>query len=392
MGIFSGDSDKGKLAIVFDIGSSSVGAAIFHIHKSKIPKIIYSYRENIQLENDFNFQNFLNSTMKTLDTVAAKASTAGVGAPKKFYCMLASPWQASQTRVVKMEKNVPFTFTSKMADELVKKEIAKFTEEHKEKYKDTGGAVVPIELKNMKTMLNGYATDKPLNQKASEVEMTFLVSMSSEQFLNGVTDAVSKHFHHKIEIKFSSFMVSVFAVTRDLFANQDNFLIFDIGGEITDISMIKKDIMGSSISFPVGLNFMARGISQAMKCSLDEAKSLMSLYKEGHASALTEETLKPAVNKLRTEWLNQLQVALANLSNDISIPATIFLTVDLNYADFFSDLIKKEQFSQYTLTESKFTIRFLGNEELHDAVTFEKDVHRDAFLVLESIYINRFLS
>lgn len=391
MGIFSGASDNGKLAIVFDIGSSSVGVAIFHINQSKIPKIIYSFRENIYIEKEFDFDKFLDSTMKALDVVALKASTAGLGAPKKFYCMLASPWQASQTRVVKIEKNTPFTFTSKMGDDLVKKEIAKFTAEHADK-DGTLGAVVPIELKNMKTVLNGYATEKPLNQKTRDVEMTFLVSMSSEQFLKSVTDAVSKHFHHNVNIKFSSFTMTAFAVTREIFADQDNFLIFDIGGEITDISMIKKDIMGSSISFPIGLNFMARGIANTMNCSLDEARSLVSLYKEGHASALTEEALKPAVTKLKSEWLAQLQVALANLSNDISIPATIFLTVDPNYADFFSDLIKKEQFSQYTLTESKFTIRFLGNEELHEAVVFEKNVIRDPFLILESIYINRFLS
>ena len=33
-----------------------------------------------------------------------------------------------------------------------------------------------------------------------------------------------------------------FTVARDMFMQQDNFLLVDIGGEVTDISMIKRKI------------------------------------------------------------------------------------------------------------------------------------------------------
>ena len=83
---------------------------------------------------------------------------------------------------------------------------------------------------------------------------------------------------------------------------------------------------------------------------------------------------------------------MANLSNDISIPATIFITIDKKFADFFAEIIKNEQFNQYTLTESKFKIIFLNTEALHGTAVFENDVIRDPFLIIDTIYINRFLN
>ena len=97
------------------------------------------------------------------------------------------------------------------------------------------------------------------------------------------------------------------------------------------------------------------------------------------------------IGKLKIEWLKKFQESLANLSNDISVPATIYLAVDQKMADFFSETIKNEQFNQYTLTESKFQVIFLGPKIFHGLVVFDRNIIRDPFLIIDSIYINRFL-
>ncbi|MDP2789296.1 MAG: hypothetical protein Q8O46_04640 [bacterium] len=390
MGIFSKSKDKGELALLFDIESSSVGGVLFYINKSKVPEIVFSFREQIVTETEFNFDRFFTGTMKALGDVAGKICLAGLGSPKHFFCVLSSPWYASQTRVIRVEKNTPFTFTNKLADSLTKKEISFFQEEHLYKYDQDGSKALPIEFKNMKTVLNGYTATNPINQRATELEMTVFISISSEHFLQRVQEIVSQHFFRK-DIKFLSLAMVSFAVARDLFVKQENFLLIDIGGEITDISMVKKDVLSNSISFPKGLNFITRGIASILNCSLDEAKSLISLYKDEHAETLTEKRLEPMISKLKNEWLNEFQNSLANLSNDISIPANIFITIDSNFAPFFSDIIKTEQFSQYTLTESKFKVVFLDTEKLYDAALLGSEVKLDPLVILGAIYINRFI-
>ncbi|MGH7249610.1 MAG: hypothetical protein ACREGC_01415, partial [Minisyncoccia bacterium] len=146
-----------------------------------------------------------------------------------------------------------------------------------------------------------------------------------------------------------------------------------------------------SISFPLGCNFITRGVAESLRCSLPEANSLISLFKDGHSEDAVTNKLSVVMDDLRGEWLKNFQESLANLSNDVSIPATIYVDMGKDLADFFSETIKKEQFSQYTLTESKFEVIFLSKELMHGIAVFEENAIREPFIVIDSIYINRYL-
>jgi len=390
MGIFFGHKNKEELMLVFNIGSSSVGGALFLAQKSGIPKIIFSTREPIPIEEQVEIDRFLSLTTQSLEVVAKKILAAGMGAPKRIFCVLSSPLYVSQTRIISYKKNTPFVFTTKLADALIQKEIKIFQEEHLAKYSTVGGEVRSIELKNIKTMLNGYETANPLNQSAKELEMIIFISMSGEQILKKIENTIEKYFNFN-QIKFSSFAMSFFTAVRDVFKQQDNFLLVDIGGEVTDISMTKKNILRESISFPLGRNFLTRGVASGLSCTMDEANSFISLFKDGHAEKAVAKKLGLIMKELQTKWLEKFQESLANLSHDISIPSTIYIAIDKDLADFFSETIKSEQFSQYTLSESKFEVVFLSTEMLHGIATFKEPIIREPFLIIDSIYINRFL-
>ena len=391
MEIFGKSKRKDELGLVFHIGSSSVKGALFYMQKSGIPRIITSFREPMALEKEVDLNQFLSLTLKSLEIVASKISKSSFGAPSKIFCVLSSSWYISQTRVINLRKNTPFIFTSKLADSLIQKEISLFQEEYLKKYAHIGNSLRPIEFKNIKITLNGYETTKPLDKKTKELEMTVFISLSAEEVLKKIEGTISKYFSFK-EIKFSSFAMAVFTIVRDMNIHQENFLLINIGGEITDIEMVKNNALRESTSFPMGHNFMIRGVASGMGCTLSEAKSFISLFKDGHAEMLIAKKLKPVIAKLKTEWLNKFQSSLANLSNDISIPAFVYITVDKDLADFFSEIIKTEQFNQYTLTESKFKIIFLNIQNLRDIAVFEKDAIFNAFLVIDSVYINRFFN
>lgn len=390
MGIFSKKKEEKKIVLVFDIGSSSVGGALFEVQKNGIPKIILSIRESIILEKEVDTVRFLSLTLRSLEIVANKICKSGVGSPSKIFCVLSAPWYASQTRTIKIEKNVPFKFDSKFANNLIQKEISIFEEEYLKKFENTKDQVKMIEFKSIKTMLNGYMTPNPFNKKAKKLEMDIFISMSSKFVLDKIEETIFKHFHLR-DIKFSSFAMASFIVARDLFMDSQDFILVDICGEITDISIIKKDILNSSASYPLGSNFMIRGITNNLNCSLDEAKSFFSLYKDGHATESLEKKLETIMKRLKTEWLKKFQEALFNISNDISIPTTIFVTVDKELANFFSEIIKSEHLYQYTLTESKYKIILLDSQIFHGFVMFKNGISRDPFLIISTIYINRFI-
>ncbi|MFA6177591.1 MAG: cell division protein FtsA [Candidatus Paceibacterota bacterium] len=390
MSIFSKLKEKSELVLVFNIGSSSIEGALFEAQNSGTPKIIFSIKELIKIEEKVDINNFLLSTIKSLEIVVEKIYKAGLGAPSHVFCVLSSPWCVSQTRIINLKKNTPFIFTEKLADELIQKEIKLLEEENALEFGNYKNKVRMIELKNIKITLNGYETSESLNKKIKELEMNIFISMSGEQILKEIEDTIGKYFHFK-QIKFVSFLLSFFTTVRDIYKKQENFLLLEIGGEVTDISMVKKDIMRESASFPLGCNFLTRGVALDLNCSLSEAESFISLFKDGHAEEAIAKKLTIILNKLRTEWLNKFQDSLANLSNDISIPSTIYIVIDKDLVDFFSETIKTEQFSQYTLTESKFEIIFLNSKILEGNVVFKENVFREPFSVIDSVYINRFL-
>ncbi len=376
--------------LVFDIGSSSVGGALFEVQKSGIPKIIFTAREPITLQKTLNVDKFLSSTVKSLGVVVEKIYKACKGKPEAIFCVLSSPWHVSQTRVIRLEKNTPFIFTPKFALDLIQKEIALFEEEYLAKYEGTKNPVRSIEFKNIKTMLNGYETPNPLDQKAKELEMTIFVSISPEQVLKKIEETIGKYFHFE-NMRFSSSSLASFAVVRDIYAHSEDFLLIDIGGEVTNIFMTKKNVLRESVSFPLGCNFITRGIASLLHSPLNEAESLFSLFQDGHATEYVAKKISLVLDKLKTEWLSKFQESLANFSNDISIPSTVYLSVDKNENDFFCQIIRNEQFNQYTLTESKFKVIFLGADIFHGMAAFDRNIVCDPALIIDSVFISRFL-
>ena len=389
MGIFQ--KNKNTLTLVLNIGSSNAGGALFWAQESGIPKIIFSVTEPIILEDKIDTDRFLLSTMQALDVVVNKIFKSGMGIPKDFFCVLSSPWHVSQTRIINLKKDTPFVFTAKLAESLVQKEIAILEKEQLSKADNSHIPKRTIELKNIRTILNGYETSEPLDHKVQELEMTIFVSISEEQVLQKVESTVAKYFHFN-QIRFFSFTLASFTVVRDVHIQQENFLLLDVDGEVTNISMIKKNILRESISFPIGSNFLVRGVANDLLCTLAEANSFLSLFRDGHAETSVAQKISLVMDKLKAKWLKEFQESLANISNDISIPSTIYMTTEKSLADFFCQTIKTEQFNQYTLTESKFETIFLNAQEFHGIAVFADGAVGDSNLIIDSIYINRFLT
>ena len=155
-----------------------------------------------------------------------------------------------------------------MADELIKKEIKLFEGEYIQKYGNSDNEFRVIELKNIKMTLNGYETSDSLDKKTKELEIIIFISICGEQVLAKIEDTIGQYFHFK-QMKFSSFALSFFTIARDAYSKQEDFLLAHIGGEMTDIYMVKKNSLRESISFPLGCNFLARGVASGFGCALD---------------------------------------------------------------------------------------------------------------------------
>ncbi|MCE9585135.1 hypothetical protein K8Q94_00740 [Candidatus Nomurabacteria bacterium] len=390
MSFFSSKKED-ELVLVFNIGSSYVSGAFLEIQKNNKPKIIFSIREKIDVKENIDFESFLHSTFKSIDLISNKLLKIEFKIPRRIFCVLSSSFYASQIRTITLNRNTSFVFNQKMADTLIQKEISIFEEEFIKNNISKTEDVRLLEFKSMQILLNGYISEKPLNQKIKNLEMSIFVSIANNYILKNIKDSIRRYFNFK-DIRFISFSMASFAVIRNLFSYQKDFILLDIGGEITDISLIRKDILCSSASFPFGINFIIRGLSNIMKCSFDEAKTDFMMYKDNHLTEILKEKTRINLEKVEKEWILNFEKCLLSLSKQGHLSSTVFLTIDKKYADYFSEIIKREQMNQYNMIESKFNVIYVNMQTLHNHIIFKDNSLRDEFLAIDSIYINNFLS
>ena len=108
MRILGSTEKKEELVLVFDVSSSSVGGAIFKANKNSVPKIIYSTREPIRLNKDISFESLSDETLKSIEKVAGKISTSGLGTPVKVFCVFSLVYVGNQEYL--FEQKYPFYF------------------------------------------------------------------------------------------------------------------------------------------------------------------------------------------------------------------------------------------------------------------------------------------
>lgn len=349
--------------MIIDIGSASIGGMLSNVGKGKA-ETIFSVREKIAREEEVNLERFFSNTLKSIDSVLDKIFKEKLPAPKKIFCILSSPWHVSEFRSIKLVKNTPFSFTHKMANELLRKEADLFQEERFSEYGDLNdGHMVPVELKTMKTALNGYFTSSPFGQKAKELDISIFISLAPREVLEKIKEIIGKHFHGA-KIEFSSSLLVSFVSARDVLSEED-FLMIDVGEEITEVSMVKNGELKASASFPMGCGFFSRKTAKEKGFDISEAASLFSLHQRGHMEKNALRKIDPAIKKTKGEWTRKFENTLSQISNDVSVPSSVLLFTEPEFSEFFSSAVESEQAHQYDWAQEKFHVMSLPRDGLY---------------------------
>ncbi len=376
--------------IVFDIGSASIGGAFVSVDPTRIPEIIFTTRRDIPFQEKLNFQRFLDSMIKTLEEMFVTMQKAGGGVTvDQAFCILASPWYASQTRLVKYNQPTPFIVSIVGLQKLIQKEIDVFRNSNLFAHSKVGNVVPEImESNNIQMKLNGYEVRNPFGKRASELEIALYISMIPANIHQSINDSIMK-FWHLQNVRFSSFSFTAFDTIRDMFADESSFLFMDISGEVTDISLSKERVLLESISFPAGKNMLIRAIAKAMGSTPEVATSEMNLYLEGKASREHAKQIEEIMQTETKEWKMFFEDALSQFAVEFPIPRSIFFTADDTVSKWFEDAIRQADFTRFSQEDGQFAVRSLGNQFLGKFVQVLEPDLQDPFLSIETIFANK---
>ena len=399
MSLFSSRKNKKEVVLILDIGSGSVAGSFVEFSADQNPKILYVKRVPIKFSLLLSGTRFKKKMLGALLLLMENLNNEGLGYVKgysknhikKVYCSLASPWFVSQTKSVRIKKNKPFVITEQFISDFLKKEEEDFEDSNLSKYEsNTKQRSEIIERKLVGIKLNGYNTKNPLGKKASEARLSLFLSMSQKSILDSIEDIVSKHFYIE-NINFHSFTLASFSAIRDMYEAVPSFLLLDITGEVTDVSLIKSGNILRTMSYPVGKNSLIREITKKLKTTPEEATSSLRLLLTDTLSAQKKKTLTSILESPKNVWSKEFQKAIVNIAEGTSVPTTVFFTADDDVASWYGRLINSEEFVQLSMTDSPFIVSFINPLSLDSHVSFRTKAEKDTFIAVESIFFNRLL-
>ena len=398
MNWFFNRSRENETVVIFDVGSSSIGAALAYLQSGKPPSILLSIREDIPFSSEVDPERFLLLMLATFEEISVKIHDLALKrlreipsalskTPGRVACVLASPWYAVSTNIVSDKRKDKFDITERYIEEKTA-EAAKVLQSKLPTLifaKLFSGAKKIIEKKIVKIELDGYEVTRAVGKKASSFDVSVFISIAPSQVVDEIKNKIGKLWP-KSEINFHSFALMAFATLRDLFPQYNDFIFIDVNGEETDVTVVKDGVAGKNNAFQAGKSTLVRSIVKAFP---DISRPLaLSLIQNANQEPRIGEKIKNCLTETKKAWEKLFYDTLNQFSEEMFLPRQIFLAVDEDVSTIFSGFIKEGKYNQFTLSSDPFNIMLLDHDKIKEFCTFSEKTVPDPFIATECIFLN----
>ena len=388
---------KAEVGIVLDIGSKSLGGAVFLRKAGGKSLLLYTAREKLAFQRILTEQNLSSAMQKALDLILFHLEKYGVNHLQKgrtnyivshIDVVISSPWNASETKTLTLKFKDATPITEIMIEELISTEEESFEKKYGPESTDPLAHVV-LESKVLEMRLNGYPTAKPRGKKARELEVRMFASIIPGDTLQKIEKSIGKRFPES-KLRFHTFSAVAFTSMRDLFPEIENFLTVQVGGEVTDIAIVKKGVIAEIASAPSGHNSLLRAFGKICgnhpDCTLE---ALLRIHQEVGIQTAEQKKVEAAIAETKTAWLEHFNAAISNFSEETFLPKVIFLFEERPMTSLFENFLKEAESSQFTATAEPFIINVVDVEKAFVFAEFDKGVLPDEVLAMEAGFTSR---
>ena len=377
------------MVAIFDIATDRVAAALVAPNATN-QCVNFSTTTMLDLpyQEELNPERLLSAATKALGEVAQKLVAANQPKPKSFHCFLASPFYAPQTRISHLNKEKDFTVNRAVLRDLANQERARFLQSVGDPDGTKGKLIDELV---MQVKLNRYVTKKPEHQTAREVEIATFLSWGEAAVIDKLNEAVKPVFHRQ-NLIFHSSTVAMYQTFRLLFPNTPAALILQLGGEITELSLIHSGILLETVSYPLGFNFLLRELGTRLGLTPAAALSLIKLgQKEGMREA-EQQKFNETMEELRFKWLAIFSELLHALAEKHFLANRLFVLGDERFLGLFSTWLKNKSFAEVGILKKSLGVEPL-TAKLHEGFCEIKENQDfpDELLLMDALFCARIL-
>lgn len=372
MGLFG--KSKEQLVALIDIGSSSVGGAYAYFEPASPPTLYFTARIPIVRREGEEAGTAMLRALGELGAVMVRYGGPVLRKEKKgghISCVLtsiASPWQETRVRVETLSEDKPFLFTRQLLHETAKK-----TAKPVEGRREADEAVIA-------TLLNGYEIGNPFGKKAKRADLIILSSTLNEKVSNEIEKAL-RHAFHSGRISTLAFAPLAYAVIRDMYPHEKDFLVVDITGEATDFIFVKQGILTDVSSIPQGAHSLIASLKKEHNtCPVDPVSVPTPTLKD---------SATPKVNQEQEAWKSAVSTVLRDFKTRHALPRTVFLLADEPVRAFTEGLLDSKDIHSLWLSDEPLAVIALCPEHLAEFVRTRGEAEGDVFLALLALYQNK---
>lgn len=379
-------SNNESYSLVFNIGSGSVSGGIIKFTEKTGVNIVYYAKEMIPFQQEIEITKHQDLMKSTLTILAHKIQSEGlkkvssqtpIGKSTKkekkinidrIFYIFSSPWSVSQTRIIRLKEPKLFKVTEGRLNKLI---------DEQEKQFQTGilksGQIIERKIVQIKT--NGYVVNNIYDKLVDNLELAVFFTVVSKDVLDIVEEAVSKTFRVK-NVWCHSLSLPILTIIGNLFSQKEDFIHLDISEEITDISVVKNNILTSSVSIPLGRNYFIRELSKNLAVTEEIADSMIRMHQTKSIDELASLKLSVAIDTVSQNWLTNITDILSEIKSKMYVPELIFLTAEADFGPFIKDKLHKRSFE---------TI-LLDNKNIKSSLVGENLIFKLELMFLDNLY------
>src|SRR3989344_692836 len=382
--------------IIFDIGGTSVGGALVLLSPGERPFIVHGTRRWLRPLEEVSMERLAGLLETAVEAVAedllslGKKRLAAAGwngrFPRTPYCFVAAPWYASQIDTVRIHHDHPFAVTHGMIERVLEKEKKAITA--RVGGEGTHSPFVALENQILSFSVNGYETDAPYGQSGNDLEFSLYTALAEEKTLARFSGRIMRVMHAD-EIKTHSFLLAFFSAIRDSEGVAEDFLLVDVSGEVTEISVVRNNRLTASVSYPLGRNFFARTLAREAGVSFDEAFSFLAVHTKEEGNDALAARFRPALLQLESQWMKQFEESLTHIAGEAFLPHSVFVAADSVVSPWVKRGIQNEELYQYTLAAKPFVVNVADATALAPRVVFGPGVEKDPFLMIDALFLEK---
>ena len=376
---------KSGLAVGIDAGSHALKGLVLSVSKNapkeplprilkkKFIKLPISY--DPQLPADYGVK--LSSKLKEFVLDMVKES------PEKpvraVICLGPNLASLSIQKYVVQAKNKEKILTAAASEKYLTNLKNQFVE------KDSGGEVILLE-----TLANNYAVDYKEVKVPESFELSFRVIVPK---LTPEASAMAKEIKGLLgglDLEFfpNSYLHQL-ALTK-AYGTHTAFVI-DVGGENTQLTLLKDGSMAHTHSFPLGARHFIRGMAKIAELTYEEAENLKKQYVQG----LVNEARKKQIHSFLIEesklWYKMFAESIDNFYHLGPLPTQIFMFGGGANLPEIGNLVRGGEWMRNASFVDYPKVNILGGESLFEGNTFDGYLHgpEDFNLASSVFYLSR---